>query len=86
LVSTTTYQNNKAIREVGSSKVSPFLIEKQINVVAFQLELLGFMRIHLVFHVPLLEPYHASTILGKIHDPPLHIEIDGEHEYEVEDI
>jgi hypothetical protein len=59
---------------------------KQINVVAFQLKLLGSMKIHLVFHVFLLEPYHTSIIPRKIHDPPPPIEIDGEHEYEVEDI
>ncbi len=60
---------------------------KPINVVAFQIKLLRFMKIHLVFGVSWLEPYHASTILGRIHDPPPSpIEIDSEHEYEVEDI
>jgi hypothetical protein len=59
---------------------------KQINVMAFQLKLLGSMRIHHVFHVFLLELYHTSTIPRKIHDPLPPIEIDGEHEYEVEDI
>jgi hypothetical protein len=44
------------------------------------------MKIYLLFHVSLLEPYHASTILGRIHDPPPPIEINDEHEYEVEDI
>jgi hypothetical protein len=44
------------------------------------------MRIHHVFHVSLLEFYHTSTIPRKIHDPPRPIEVDGEHEYEVEDI
>jgi hypothetical protein len=44
------------------------------------------MKIHLVFHVSLLEPYHASTILGRIHDPHLAIEINNEQEYEMEDI
>jgi hypothetical protein len=39
-----------------------------------------------VFHVSLLGPYHVSTILGRIHDPPSPIEINGEQEYEVEDI
>jgi len=44
------------------------------------------MKIHPLFHVSLLEPYHASTILGRIHDPLPIIEVDGEHEYEVENI
>jgi hypothetical protein len=42
------------------------------------------MRIHHVFHVSLLELYHASTILGRIHDPPPPIEVDHEHEHEHE--
>jgi len=59
---------------------------KQINVVAFQLKLPGSMRIHKVFHVSLLEPYHASTIPWIIHDPLPPIEIDVEQKYEMEDI
>jgi hypothetical protein len=55
LVSMTTYQDNKAIREVGSSKLSPFLIVKQINVMAFQFKFPSSMKIHHVFHVSLLE-------------------------------
>jgi hypothetical protein len=59
---------------------------KQINVKPFQLNLLGSMKIHSMFHVSLLELYHAFTKLRRIYDPPPPIEIDGEHEYEVEDI
>jgi len=44
------------------------------------------MKIHPMFHVFLLEPYHASIILGRIYDPPPPIEVDGEHECEVQDI
>jgi hypothetical protein len=39
-----------------------------------------------MFHVSLLEPYHASTIPRRIHDPSPPIQVDGKHEYEVEDI
>jgi hypothetical protein len=51
---------------------------KQINVMVFQLKLPSSIKIHPVFHVFLLEPYHASTILGKIHDPFPLFEVDGE--------
>ncbi len=44
------------------------------------------MKIHLVFHVSLLEPYHTSTILGRICDPLPPIKVDGKQKYEVEDI
>ncbi len=57
---------------------------KQINVVVFQFKLLGYMRIHHVFHVFLLEPYHAFTIPRRVHDPLSPIEVDGEHEYEMD--
>jgi hypothetical protein len=60
---------------------------KQINDVALQLKLPNsMMPINLVFHVSLLEFYHMSTIQRRIHDPLPPIEVDGEQEYEVEDI
>jgi hypothetical protein len=51
---------------------------KQINVMVFQIKPLSSMRIHLVFHVSLLEPYHVFIILKRIYDllPP--IQVDGE--------
>jgi hypothetical protein len=59
---------------------------RQINIMAFQFKLPDSMKIHPVFHVSLLEPYHASTIPRKTHKPPLPIVIDGDQEYEVEEI
>jgi hypothetical protein len=39
-----------------------------------------------MFHVSLLEPYHASTNPRIIHDPLPPIEVDVEQKYEVDDI
>ena len=44
------------------------------------------MRIHPVFHVRLLEPYHANKIEGRTQPPPLPEIIDGEPEYEVREV
>jgi hypothetical protein len=44
------------------------------------------MRIHHLFHVSLLEPYHMFTILKWIHDPLPLIEVNNEQEYEMEEI
>jgi hypothetical protein len=44
------------------------------------------MKIQIVFHVSLLKLYHTSTIPRRIYDPPPLIEINGEQEYEMEDI
>jgi hypothetical protein len=75
-----------SFEKLNHQKLGPFFIVKQINVVAFQLKLPGSMKIHPMFHISLLELYHASTNPRRIHDPPPPIEIDGEHEYEMEDI
>jgi hypothetical protein len=60
----------KPLQKLDHQKLGPFFIVKQISVVAFQFKLQDFMKIHLMFHVSLLELYHASTILGRIHDSP----------------
>jgi len=44
------------------------------------------MKIHLVFHVFLLEPYQVSINLKRITKPLSPIEVNGEREYEVEEI
>jgi hypothetical protein len=59
---------------------------KQINTMAFQFKLPNSMKIHLMFHVSLLEPNHVSTILGRTHEPPSPIIVDDEQKYEVEEI
>jgi hypothetical protein len=59
---------------------------KQINNVFFRLALPSSIKIHPVFHVFLLEPYHKSTIPGRTFLPPPPIEIDNNSEYEVEKI
>jgi hypothetical protein len=82
----TTYQDNKAIRKVKSSKAKSIPHLQTINVMVFQLKFIGSMKIRLMFHVSLLEPHHASTNPRKIHDPLPPIEVNGEQEYEVDDI
>jgi CRISPR/Cas system-associated protein Csx1 len=60
---------------------------KQINVVTFQLKQLpDSMKIYQMFHVSLLESYHASIIPWWVLEPPSSIEVNGEQEYEVEEI
>lgn len=67
-------------------RLGPFLVTKQVNEVAYRLELPTSMKIHPVFHVSLLEPYKESTIPGRLQVPPPPIEIDGEEEFEVSEI
>ncbi len=66
-------------------RLGPFTIVKQINTLAFQLKFPDSMKVHPVFHVSLLEPYHAYTIPRITHEPPSPIVIDGEQEYEIKE-
>ena len=63
-----------------------FSIIKQVNEVAYRLELPPSMKIHSVFQVSLLEPYKDSTIPGRLQAPPPPIEVDGAEEFEVLEI
>ena len=50
------------------------------GAVAYQVDLPDNMKLHDVFHVALLRPYHTD---GTVHPPPA-ILIEGEEEYEVD--
>src|SRR5579859_987819 len=44
------------------------------------------MKIHSVFHISLLEPYHPSTIPNLVQPPPPPVVVESQSEYEVEEI
>src|SRR6202022_299736 len=50
---------------------------------AFKLDLPPRMKIHPVFHAPLLKPYHANTIPGRVQPPPPAVTVEDVLEYEV---
>jgi transposase InsO family protein len=67
-------------------RLGPFAITAKIGKAAFRLQLPPSMKIHPVFHVGLLEPFHANDISGRVQDPPPPVTIDGHEEFEVETV
>jgi hypothetical protein len=75
------------IKMKGTSKllprwVGPFKVEKQVNAVAYKLELPASLQIHPVFHASLLKAYEP----GRVQPPPPPEVIDDEFEWQVESI
>jgi hypothetical protein len=61
--------------------VGPLKVLQKVGNLANRLEMNPGWRIHLVFHVSLLEPYRSD---GRVQPPPVPIELEGHLEYEVE--
>jgi hypothetical protein len=58
-----------------------FKVLQKVGNLAYRLEMNLGWRIHPVFHVSLLKPYHSD---GHVQPPPIPIELEGHLEYEVE--
>ena len=77
------FKTNQSYEKFDFRCIGPFLVVKQINDIAFRLELPPSMKIHPVFHISLLEPYKESSIPDKSQVLPLLIEIEEQEEFEV---
>jgi len=72
--------------QVGLQAPRTFQIAKLVGIVAYQLELPPQFKIHNVFHVSLLEPYHENPIPEHHQEPPALVEIEGQEEFEVQEV
>src|ERR1700761_1975555 len=66
--------------------MGPFTIIKKVGTSPSKCALPTSMRIRNTFHISLLEPYEDNKFPSQIQIPPPPIEIDGEPEYELEEI
>ncbi len=79
---------NIAFKNPGTAKLlpkfaGPFRVLEKIGQAAYKLLLPESMKIHDVFHVGLLEPYHAD---GRCQPPPVTLFLDGDVQYEIESV
>lgn len=85
---TTEADKNRPSRKLGSRYLGPFRVIEKVSDVTYKLELPATMKIHPVFHVSLLKRYRESPeeFAGRAPTQPPPVIVEGEEEYEVEDI
>jgi hypothetical protein len=73
-------------RKLSPKRYGPFEILKQVSPVTYRIKLPPSMKIHNVFHIDLLIPYNETEAYGETFSQPPPELIDGEEEFEVEEI
>jgi hypothetical protein len=74
------------LRALTPRRFGPYEVIKQMSPVTYRLKLPISLKIHDVFHVDLFTPYHETEEHGENYAQPPPELIDGEEEYQVEEI
>jgi hypothetical protein len=73
-------------KKLAPKRYGPFNVIQKVSNVAYRLKLPVTWKRHDVFHLDLLVPYNETSSYGKAYTQPPPELIDGEEEYEIEDI
>jgi len=73
-------------KKLDDKIIGQFEILAKIGTSAYKLALPHSMAIHNTFHISLLEPYQDNRFPSQIKQPPPPIQIEGEDEYELDEI
>ena len=73
-------------KKLAPRRYGPFEVVKQVSPMSYRIALPQSMKIHNVFHIDLLIPYNETEEYGETYPQPPPELIDGEEEYEVEEI
>jgi len=79
-------RTTRPCKKLDYKKIGPFKILARIGESAYKLDRQPSMRIHNTFHISLLELYHDDKFPSQRAQPPPPIIIEGEPEYELEQI
>jgi len=73
-------------KKLDYKKIGPFKILARIGTSTSKLALPPSMAIHNTFHISRLKPYQDNRFPSRIKEPPPPIQIEGEDEYELDEI
>ena len=79
-------QTTRLSKKLDYKKMGQFKRIKEVGTSSQKLHLPALMTIQNTFHIGLLEPYEDNMFPSRIQTPPPPIEINGEAEYDLEDI
>ena len=73
-------------KKLDWKKIGPFKITAKVDSNAYKLDRPPSMRIHNTFHILLIKLYEDNKFPSQIQEPPPSIQIEGEEEYELDEI
>jgi len=79
-------RTTRPCKKLDYKKIGPLIILAKIGESAYKFDLQPRMSIHNTFHISLLELYHDDMFSSQRAQPPPPIIIEGEPEYELEQI
>jgi len=79
-------KTQRPARKLDWKRLGPFPVEAAVSSHAYRLTLPDTMKVHPVFHVSLLEPVSNDPLPGQSNPPPPPVIVDGEEEFEVEEV
>ena len=79
-------RTTRPCEKLDYKRIGPFRVSSKVNDVSYRLDLPTSMKIHNTFHVSLLGKYHQNTIIERKQPRPPAISVEGEVEFEVEEI
>jgi hypothetical protein len=81
------FRTTRPSKKLAERNLGPYEVISKVGPQSYRIQLpQAFKNVHPTFHISQLEPAQENTIPGRVQPPPPPIEVDGEQEWEVDEI
>ena len=81
------FRTTRPSKKLSEKNLGPFEVTGKVGPQSYRIQLpSAFRTVHPVFHVSQLEQAHPNVLPGRVQPPPPPVEVDGEEEYEIDEI